>query len=498
MSQAGQAGSGSGPSSSFEAYPFVVGATGNYPATVTGLQDAITAASAAAGGGGNAYTVFIQVPGVDDGGSGTPIIVPPGAILMGAENERPANAIINNGGNIVMPALATNTAQTLLNVVFNFGLDGGNFSFYNIAWSSSTYFGPYFNIPDGSVTRNYYIKNSFIQGAVDIGPTMIFPEIHTTGATFVNIYCENSVIDCSTNGIMMQLFNSAGGSITLNMYVSDNSVIGTGFGINSSFVGPNVGFFLVLASGSWYLNGLDAENTTDFTNCFVSYNLTDANVGMSQLVPFFKADGVFSNVLLNQTYTNWWGMQGQNVPVFSQIGGITLQYAGSQDYSPGVTIQNAFFCDTPSISQTILTSCSQIFAAGDFTPTLLFGGGNTGQTGTYQGSYVRNGRQVDIQILITLTAVGSSTGQASIGNLPFLANDFGTAAQSKLLPTYLEQVTATGITYSSFASIISPGNAALSAIYEFPASGALNKVALSNTAFTNTSIINICGTYWTD
>lgn len=60
------------------------------------------------------------------------------------------------------------------------------------------------------------------------------------------------------------------------------------------------------------------------------------------------------------------------------------------------------------------------YEEGDFTPGLQFGGGSTGMTFSAQlGSYVKLGRLVIISGLITLTAKGSSTGNALITGLPF-------------------------------------------------------------------------------
>lgn len=59
---------------------------------------------------------------------------------------------------------------------------------------------------------------------------------------------------------------------------------------------------------------------------------------------------------------------------------------------------------------------------GSFTPTLKFGGGNTGMTYTVQqGQYVKIANIVYISGLVTISAKGSSTGTATIENLPFAA-----------------------------------------------------------------------------
>jgi len=54
-----------------------------------------------------------------------------------------------------------------------------------------------------------------------------------------------------------------------------------------------------------------------------------------------------------------------------------------------------------------------------FTPNLRFGGNNASMTGTFVGQYHKIGRFVFLSVDITLTAKGSSTSNATIGNLPF-------------------------------------------------------------------------------
>lgn len=60
------------------------------------------------------------------------------------------------------------------------------------------------------------------------------------------------------------------------------------------------------------------------------------------------------------------------------------------------------------------------YASGSWTPTLAFGGGNTGMTYSVQlGNYIKIGELVYFDVAITLTAKGSSTGTATITGLPY-------------------------------------------------------------------------------
>ena len=59
------------------------------------------------------------------------------------------------------------------------------------------------------------------------------------------------------------------------------------------------------------------------------------------------------------------------------------------------------------------------YEEGTFTPGITFGGGNTALTGTFNGRYTKVGRAVTVSGIITLTAKGSSTGNAKLTGLPF-------------------------------------------------------------------------------
>jgi hypothetical protein len=63
-----------------------------------------------------------------------------------------------------------------------------------------------------------------------------------------------------------------------------------------------------------------------------------------------------------------------------------------------------------------------VYGNGVWTPRLLFGGGNSGMTfSRQQGGWIRNGQMVTIWLDMALSAKGSSTGTATIEDLPFVA-----------------------------------------------------------------------------
>jgi hypothetical protein len=59
------------------------------------------------------------------------------------------------------------------------------------------------------------------------------------------------------------------------------------------------------------------------------------------------------------------------------------------------------------------------YEEGTFTPSITFGGASVGMTGTFSGRYTKVGRAVTVNGIITLTAKGSSTGNAKLTGLPF-------------------------------------------------------------------------------
>jgi len=64
------------------------------------------------------------------------------------------------------------------------------------------------------------------------------------------------------------------------------------------------------------------------------------------------------------------------------------------------------------------------FEEGSFTPNLQVGGSDSGITYSYAvGQYVKIGRQVHVNIYISLSNKGSNTGNIHFGNLPFAVTD---------------------------------------------------------------------------
>lgn len=131
------------------------------------------------------------------------------------------------------------------------------------------------------------------------------------------------------------------------------------------------------------------------------------------------------------------------------------------------------------------------YEIGTWTPTLAFGGASTGIVyGSVVGAYTAIGRMVFCQFTLTLTAVGSATGAAAIGGLPFASN--GSLANNGSGGTLAPWSGMSGLTGlpslqvgagSSAASILQPGAAA--------------SAAVTNSNFTGNSVIAGSFSYFT-
>ena len=127
------------------------------------------------------------------------------------------------------------------------------------------------------------------------------------------------------------------------------------------------------------------------------------------------------------------------------------------------------------------------YEEGTFTPTLTFGGGSVGMNPVTQaGNYTKIGNRVLFDAYFSLSVVGSSTGNAVLGGLPFttanLTGSFRTAA------ILVDGMTA-GVT-APVAAIL-PSSTSIN-LYQLTTGGL---VFLNQASFTTTSIIAINGSY---
>jgi len=154
---------------------------------------------------------------------------------------------------------------------------------------------------------------------------------------------------------------------------------------------------------------------------------------------------------------------------------------------------------TLSLPSTIYTNISfdsgvntlSSYTTGTFTPQLAFGGASVGLTTSSSiGKYWKIGSVVYLNIIITLTNKGSSTGVATITGIPgplTSANDgfFNVFADKSKINTY-----PAGCTFLSHE--INPNSNDI----VLGAQGAANRTSLLDTNFANTDEVQLSGFYW--
>lgn len=102
-------------------------------------------------------------------------------------------------------------------------------------------------------------------------------------------------------------------------------------------------------------------------------------------------------------------------------------FTGDQTLSTGNLIQGTaakginFTANSAAAGKT--SQLLNWYEEGTWTPTILFGGNGVGITySTQAGYYTRIGRQVTLTCHIALSNKGSSTGSATVRNMPFASN----------------------------------------------------------------------------
>jgi hypothetical protein len=126
------------------------------------------------------------------------------------------------------------------------------------------------------------------------------------------------------------------------------------------------------------------------------------------------------------------------------------------------------------------------YEEGTFTPAVSFGGGTTGITySTSTARYLKVGKNVWINGIVTLTNKGSSTGAARLTGLPFAEGD--TAA------TLLQVMQITGFSSVSVAlgGIITASGSVATLVQQ----GAAGYSTMDDTNFSNTSAFYFSGWY---
>jgi hypothetical protein len=151
-------------------------------------------------------------------------------------------------------------------------------------------------------------------------------------------------------------------------------------------------------------------------------------------------------------------------------------------------ISDNAFVGTSATPPSVVGRSLPVYETGTWTPTITFGGGSTGITyAAQEGVYTRVGNICYVSGFFTLSANGSSTGNAVIDGLPYTSKNTISSYQS--------------ITFSrvlNMAGLQSPidgninGNATTITLNDTGATGASN---IDETNFTATSTIRFSGTY---
>lgn len=159
--------------------------------------------------------------------------------------------------------------------------------------------------------------------------------------------------------------------------------------------------------------------------------------------------------------------------------GTPVAHTGQHSFASGVGVGNASNAN-PNILDW--------YEEGSFTPVLRFGGASTGITYSLNrgGSFTRIGNRVFFSLILELTNKGSAVGVADITGLPY-------AAISSVVTTYPMAMTAnnmSGVT-EAYEPVVTTGASRINLLQH----GATSPADLTNTNFTNTSVIHIQGQY---
>ena len=204
----------------------------------------------------------------------------------------------------------------------------------------------------------------------------------------------------------------------------------------------------------------------------------------------------------NQQYEAWMDTSGgqfrfrsQNIDGSSAEGDVWTINDGTNDvkFNGGVGISGT----APQTSGIAFPACQAAssdantlddYEEGAWTPALNFGGGDTSITYSANnlGTYEKIGRSVFYRGVIYLTNKGSSTGSASITGLPFT----GFSAYDSNTPS---AIWAQEVSFANFIIVRKNNASATISVLEVTEAG--SETAITNSEFTNNSIVAVNGHY---
>lgn len=275
-------------------------------------------------------------------------------------------------------------------------------------------------------------------------------------------------------------YKTTGGTVTVQKLNSSGSVT-----TKDIVIALLVGEQLNYTHGSGWC-ALDANGNRKEVTSSVFSGITVSGLTASQAV-FTDANKALTsnaitgsgNVVMSASPT----MTGTIVAAAANFSG-TVSPAALVDIS-GASAGQIKFPATQNSSANVNTLDD--YEEGTWTPTITFGGGNTGQTYAARvGTYTKIGNRVAISSYHEFTNKGSSTGSVVFGGLPFTTqnttNDFHAG------PFYFATLTlVSGAGVCAFGS-----NSTQTTLYQ-TVTGSI--AALLDTNFTNTSQIGICIVY---
>lgn len=347
------------------------------------------------------------------------------------------------------------------------------------------------------------------QAASSGGITTIAGDSGTaTGSTVTfnaNTNCGASIVFAASGSTVDLKVTDANSSIYLGESSGNPSISGLG---QNTTCGFNTGNALTSGHFDCFFGALVGQFATSATNCcgFGYGSLSSLTTGLRHAA---FGQGCLGNITTGNTNigfgnnagTNYTSSESSNIVIGNQgtaaeSNVIRIGTQGSGDGQQnkcfiagiaGVSVSNK---NLATIDSSTGQLGSDTFTSGNFTPTITFGGGNTGITYTTQtGQYWQIGPVVYVSMQIVLSNKGSSTGTAEIRGLPVTSRSGSVAILSCLTGNISGGGTA------AFPAFLAPDAAGTKGAMYF-SNTAAGVTALADTNFTNTSFIDCTGFYF--
>ena len=316
------------------------------------------------------------------------------------------------------------------------------------------------------VTFSAGTKDVFVTLPAEVVPNYVYTKTTftaTAGQTTFTVAYTVGYIDVYLNGVKLttsEYTATNGTSVVLGTAAALNDIVETiawsTFSATNTNIGVGTGTSLALGGATIGTNALAVTGTT----------------AISGATTLGVASTTQGSLVLANTSANSTTIKSSNSATMAYT--ITLPV---DDGTSGQYLQT----DGAGVTSWTTVSTSEY---GTWTPSLQFGGGNTGLTANYStGNYAKSGRSVTYSVALGLTNKGSSTGTAKLAGLPY-----STAVSDNTKYSYNTLAPCSGITltagYSLFVGTWNTGSATSFDLMEFKESSV---AALSNTAFSNST-----------